>query len=133
MNCLFCDFVNNKNTNFYKVWEDDFSLAFLDINSVNKGHVLLIPKNHYSDILELEEELYTKLFNNAKKLANKLREAISSPRVGIAVEGFGVDHVHIHLVPVYKGGDLNPEKAYKASEQELKEIHEKLSKSFGSI
>lgn len=132
MNCLFCDFINNKK-DFYKVWEDSDTLAFLDINPVNKGHVLLIPKDHYSDILEIQNDLYLKLFSNAKKLSTKLKEAINSPRVGIAVEGFGVDHVHIHLVPVYKGGELNPERAYKADSQELKQIQEKLLEAFGKI
>lgn len=133
MNCLFCDFVNNKNNNLYKVWEDDISLAFLDINPVNKGHVLLIPKEHHSDIFEIKNDLYFKLFTNAQKLSEKMKEAIESPRIGLAIEGFGVDHAHIHLVPVYKSGELNPERAYKASDEELKEIQEKLSKAFGKI
>ncbi len=132
MNCLFCDFVKNKK-DFNKVWKDSDTLAFLDINPVSKEHVLLIPKEHYSDILEINDGLYLKLFSNAKKLSIKLREAINSPRVGIAVEGFGVDHVHIHLVPVYKGGDLNPEKAYKTDQKELSNLQQKLSKSFNKI
>jgi histidine triad (HIT) family protein len=132
MNCLFCDFVNNKK-DFYKVWEDVGTLAFLDINPVNKGHVLLIPKKHYSDIFDMDDDLYQKLFSNAKKLSLKLKGVINCPRVGIAVEGFGVDHVHIHLVPVYKGGELNPDRAYKASKSELKEVQEKLFESFDSI
>lgn len=133
MNCLFCDFVNNKNKKFYKVWEDDISLAFLDINPVNKGHVLLIPKEHYSDILEMRDDLYVKLFTSAKKLSERLRNTIESPRVGLVIEGFGVDHVHIHLVPVYKGGELNPERAYRASHEELQEVQMILTKNFGSI
>jgi len=109
------------------VWEDEISIAFLDANPVKKGHVLLVPKEHYSDILEINDVLYSKLLINAKRLSIKIRDTVKSPRVGFAIEGFGVDHLHIHLVPVYEGGDLNPEKAYKASEEELKEMQKKIS------
>lgn len=130
MKCLFCDFVNNKNKNFYKVWENEKNLAFLDINPVNKGHVLLVPKKHYSDVLDIEDDLYLKLFSSAKILAMKMKKKINAPRVGFVIEGFGVDHVHIHLVPVYNGGELNPDRAYRATEMELKEIQKLLSDIF---
>lgn len=132
MNCIFCDFVNNKKA-FYKVWENSDALAFLDINPINKGHVLLIPKEHHSDIFDVNDDLYIKLFSNAKKLSLKLKEINNSPRVGIIVEGFGVDHVHIHLVPIYNGNELNPTRAYQAETKELLEMQDKLSKVFGNI
>lgn len=121
MNCLFCDFTNNEK-DILKVWEDDSFLAFLDINPINPGHTLLIPKKHYSDVFEMDEQMYKSIFEAAKFLAVKIKKAFNAPRVGLAIEGFGVDHVHLHLVPTYGGNELNPEKAKPASRDELEAI-----------
>ena len=125
MNCIFCDFANNEKECF-KVWEDEHFLAFLDIHPINHGHTLLIPKEHIADVFNLEEDLYTKLFSSAQMLAQKMKKVFNAPRIGLAIEGFGVDHVHIHLVPVYSGNELNPERAIAASPDELRLIQQKI-------
>jgi histidine triad (HIT) family protein len=128
MNCLFCDFTNDEKGTL-KVWEDDLFLAFLDINPINPGHTLLIPKKHHSDVFAMDEQTYKSIFENAKFLAVKIKEALNAPRVGLAIEGFGVDHAHIHLVPVYSGNDLNPERAKPVSKNELEVIQKILISS----
>lgn len=126
MNCVFCDFATGEKECF-KVWENEDFMAFLDINPVNPGHTLLIPKIHVSDVLGMEAGAYQQLFVAAKELASKMKAALGAPRAGLAVEGFGVDHVHVHLVPVYAGNELNPERAKSATQEELVAIQEKLS------
>ena len=125
MICIFCDFVNNKKECF-KVWENDSFLAFLDIHPINPGHTLLIPKKHIGDVFDLEEDLYTKLFTSTKMLAPKIKKALNAPRIGVAIEGFGIDHVHVHLVPVYSGNELNPERATSASLDDLRLVQQKI-------
>lgn len=128
MNCLFCDIVNGKK-DFFKIWEDDLFLAFLDINPINPGHTLLIPKKHYAEVFEMDEDAYKKIFSTAKFLAIKLKKIIDTPKIGLAIEGFGVDHVHIHLVPVYSGNELNPERAKPASLEDLESMKIKITSS----
>ena len=131
MNCLFCDFITGEK-DFFKIWENDHFLAFLDINPINPGHTLLVPKKHYSDIFEMDQDTYVDIFEVARLLANKIKKTLDAPRVGLAIEGFGVDHVHIHLVPVYGGNELNPERAKPASSEDLKIMQDKLVSSLHS-
>ena len=128
MSCILCDFVN-KEKDCFQVWEDEHFLAFLDINPINPGHTLLIPKQHASDVFDLPEDLYLRLFNTARVLAPVMKRAFDAPRIGLAIEGFGVDHVHIHLVPVHNSNELNPERAEAASKEELLAIQEKFRDS----
>ncbi len=132
MQCLFCDIINNKKTAL-KVWENDRFLVILDIRPINPGHLLLIPKEHFGDVYEIPEPLFSELFQTARKVAIPLKDAVSAVRVGLAVEGFGVPHVHVHLVPVNNGNELNPERAKRVSESELKETHSKLALFFRDL
>lgn len=118
MSCLFCSFVK-KERECFKVLEDDDFFAFLDINPINPGHTLLIPKIHVSDALDMEDDLYSELFLTARNLSTKIKNIIGAPRIGLVIEGFGVNHVHIHLVPVYQGNELNPERARPANREDL--------------
>jgi histidine triad (HIT) family protein len=90
----------------HKVYEDDKSLAFLDIHPQLPGHTLLIPKQEIDQIWDVPDDLYHHLWDVAKKIERRMNEVIQAPRVGMAVEGFGVPHVHIHLIPLYKIEDL---------------------------
>ena len=125
MQCIFCDIVNDVKPSL-KVWEDDNFLVILDIRPINPGHLLVIPKQHFDDVFELPDPLYNGLFQVAKKIAPILKEATSAARVGMAVEGFGVPHVHLHIVPVNSGNELNPEKTKELPETELVEMQRKI-------
>lgn len=127
MECIFCNIINGKNQ-VYKVWENENFLAFLDIKPINPGHILLIPKNHTEEIFNLPDNIFNEIFQITKKLSSPLKLATSAKRVGIAVEGLGVPHVHVHIVPIHNGNDLNPERAKTASELELKEMQKILLK-----
>jgi histidine triad (HIT) family protein len=96
----------NREIPAYIIYEDDEHIAFLDVHPVNDGHTLVVPKKEVSDYLYMNEDEYLKLFSKARKIAGMLKQKINSPRVGLVVEGFGVPHVHVHLIPVYHGDDL---------------------------
>ncbi len=90
----------------HKIYEDEKCLAFLDIHPQVEGHTLLIPKQQIDKIWDLPDELYHHLWSVAKMIEAKMSQVTKAPRIGIAVEGFGVPHVHIHLIPLYKIEDF---------------------------
>lgn len=91
----------------YKVAEDDRHFAFLDINPVHPGHVLVIPKKETDYIFDLDDEEYAALMLFAKRVALALKAAIPCRKVGVTVIGLDVPHTHVHLVPMDKGDDMN--------------------------
>lgn len=91
----------------YKVAEDDKHFAFLDINPVHPGHVLVIPKKEVDYLFDLPDDEYAALLLFAKKVAKALKKAIPCTKVGVTVIGLDVPHAHIHLVPMDKGNDMD--------------------------
>ncbi|MDB5154634.1 MAG: hypothetical protein JWR54_3385 [Mucilaginibacter sp.] len=91
----------------YKVAETVEFLAFLDINPLAEGHVLVIPKKEVDYLFDLDDETYTGLQIFAKIVATGLRKAIPCKRIGVAVIGLEVPHAHIHLIPMNNVSDLN--------------------------
>ena len=90
----------------HKIYEDDKVIAFLNTHPVNPGHTLVVPKIQVDHIWDLSDDDYTYLWQIVKKVGSHIRQVIKSPRVGVIVEGFGVPHTHVHLVPIYHGNDL---------------------------
>ena len=91
----------------YKVAEDDRFFAFLDINPVAPGHVLVIPKHEESYIFNLDDEEYAAFTLFAKRVAAALEKAMPCKRIGVCVIGLEVPHAHIHLIPINKESDMN--------------------------
>lgn len=123
--CLFCKIIKG-DVPSYKIWEDENFFAFLDINPINPGHTILVLKKHLDYIFDLEEPLYLEIFKTAKKLSEPLKRAVGAKRIALAIEGFLIPHAHIHLVPVNKVNDLDPNKVKKASPKELSEMMERI-------
>ena len=94
----------------YKVAEDESHLAFLDIYPLAYGHVLVIPKKQIDYIFDMDSDEYLALFRFTKKVAKAMDDVIFCDRIGIAVIGLEVPHVHIHLVPLNNVSDINFEK-----------------------
>jgi histidine triad (HIT) family protein len=116
--CLFCKIINGDIPSV-RIWEDESVFAFLDINPVNPGHTLVIPKTHQEDVFDIADEEYSSLFNSAKKLGRAVKKAMGSKRVGIVVEGFLIPHAHIHLIPINAGNELHSQKTKRATQEEL--------------
>lgn len=110
----------------YKVAEDSQFLAFLDINPNAKGHTLVIPKREINKIFEMEEQMYMELMRFAKKVGIALEKTIPCKRVGMAVVGLEVPHVHIHLIPLQDMSDMDFSKTYEMTEKEFKEVAESI-------
>lgn len=91
----------------YKVAEDENYYAFLDINPLQKGHTLVIPKKETDYIFDLSDDELSGMMIFAKKVAKAIGRTIPCLRVGVAVLGLDVPHAHIHLVPLHSGDDLN--------------------------
>lgn len=91
----------------YKVAEDKDHFAFLDINPVHPGHVLVIPRKETDYIFDLSDEEYASLMLFAKRVAKAIKKAIPCKKVGVTVIGLDVNHVHVHLVPMNTGADMN--------------------------
>jgi histidine triad (HIT) family protein len=105
MNCLFCDFVANTRP-YQKIYETDTVLAFLDKFPIRPGHALVIPKKHVGDFIDLDDDVYLDVQLAAKKIAATLKRLYDVPRVGIAIKGFDIDHVHVHVIPMKDNKDV---------------------------
>lgn len=104
------------------IWESDTHLAFLDVNPIQPGHTLVIPKKQIDYIFDMEDLDYVDLLLAAKSVATLLKKKLKPARIAVAVEGFAVPHVHIHLVPVNFGNELNPSLAKNATKEELETV-----------
>lgn len=124
-NCIFCKIIAGEIPSF-KVWEDKDFFAFLDISPINSGHTLLVPKKHTDYVFEMQDKEYSNIFLAAKKLSGPIQKATDAKRIGLAIEGFSVPHVHLHLVPLFGGNELNPERAKKADMTDLEKMCEKI-------
>lgn len=91
----------------YKVAETDEFLAFLDINPNAKGHTLCISKEEINKIFDMDPALYGRLMEFSRKVAVSLERSVKCKRVGMAVIGLEVPHVHVHLIPLNSMGDMN--------------------------
>tara|TARA_R110000850_G_scaffold190308_2_gene316177 strand:- start:15403 stop:15795 length:393 start_codon:yes stop_codon:yes gene_type:complete len=106
----------------YKVAEDDDFIAFLDINPNAKGHTLCVPKVEVDKVFDLDETTYLKLMSFSRKVAKALENAISCKRVGVAVIGLEVPHVHVHLIPINQMSDMDFSKKVKLTEEEFEAL-----------
>jgi len=129
--CVFCQIVARRDP-AQIVYEDVKQIAFFPLEHINPGHLILIPKQHIDYLFDMEAQSYESLWAAAAKLAPGLRSVTSAKRVGVAVEGFAVPHVHVHLVPVYAGDELNPLRAKPISTTEAEELSKRLRHAFGA-
>lgn len=87
--------------------EDEFHLAFLDVNPLNIGHTLVIPKKEIDYLFDIENEDLASLIVFAKKVAIKIKSKIPCTKIGMSVIGLEVPHAHIHLIPINSISDMN--------------------------
>ena len=83
----------------HRVYEDDKTLAFLDIHPVQPGHTLVIPKNQVEFVWDLASDDYQAVMATVQKVAKRLQKVLGVPYVGEQVIGVDVPHAHVHLIP----------------------------------
>jgi len=108
-NCIFCK-IAKKEIPGKIIYEDEICLAFLDLSQTTNGHTLVIPKTHYKNILEVEDEILAHMIKVTKKLAKKIVTNLNAKGVNILtnaneVAGQTVMHFHIHIIPRYDQTD----------------------------
>lgn len=111
MNCIFCKIIN-KEIPSKIVYEDDLVIAILDLSQATYGHTLVMPKKHYANIYEIDDDTLAHLIKVVKELAIKLKNKLHADGINILnnnaeAAGQTIMHYHIHILPRYKNDDLN--------------------------
>lgn len=130
--CIFCRIIRGEIPS-YKVYEDDSVMAFLDIRPISEGHTLVIPKKHFIDLFEIDEETFGKVSSAAKKIANKMKDVLGVDGVNLchasgAAAEQSVFHFHMHVIPRRKddGMRLTSAPTEQADMGKLGEVADKL-------
>ncbi len=114
----------------YKVAADDRYYAFLDINPVAPGHVLVIPRREDDYIFHLDEEEYVGLMKFARRVAKAIEKAMPCKRVGVAVVGLEVPHTHVHLLPINTEADMDFSHKQQLPAEEMQAIADRIAAEF---
>jgi len=135
MDCIFCKIINGEIPS-YKIYEDDQIMAFLDITQGTKGHTLVIPKTHFTNIYDMDEKSIGYLHSKTPLLAKSLKAAFNP--IGINVVNNNdkplqsVFHYHIHLIPRYEDDGVNistPNNYGKLEDEDFKKLVKKISEN----
>jgi len=113
----------------YKIAEDDNFFAFLDISPNARGHALCIPKKEVDKIFDLDDETYTGLMQFSKKVAHAIRSVVPCKRVGMAVVGLEVPHVHVHLIPLNDMKEMTFQHKVTMSQEEFQELASRIAEA----
>ncbi len=130
--CIFCKIASGEIPST-TIYEDDYNKVFFDINPASKGHCLIVPKEHYDNIYDLDEEAAGRLFGLATKVANGLKKELDLEGLNILqnngeIAGQTVYHIHLHLIPRYAGDTVNIGlKPGEADVEELKTLADKIT------
>jgi histidine triad (HIT) family protein len=121
MSSIFTKIVNGE-IPCYKIAEDENYLAFLDVNPNATGHTLCIPKQEINKIFDMEEDLYLGLMKFSRKVAKAVERTVECKRIGVAVVGLEVPHVHVHLIPLHDMDDMRFQRKVKLSGDEFEQL-----------
>jgi histidine triad (HIT) family protein len=130
--CLFCKIIA-KELPSHIIYEDTHILAFLDTNPVNPGHTLVLPKNHSSNILEIDDRELGFLALSIKKISLSVKKATEANGINIHINnessaGQKVFHTHIHVIPRFENDGLKMWEGSSYTEEESKSMAEKIKK-----
>ena len=129
--CIFCDIIRNKIPS-KKVYEDEDMLAILDISQTTKGHTLVMPKNHYDNINDIDDALLAKIIIKVNELSKKIVKNVNAKGFNLLVNtnevaGQSVKHAHFHIIPRYNENDTITIK-FAENEYDLNKILNEIKK-----
>ncbi|MBS3176696.1 HIT family protein [Candidatus Woesearchaeota archaeon] len=132
--CIFCKIIEGKIPSS-KVYEDKDTFAFLDINPVNKGHALVVAKKHTADLLDTDSVMLGKLMVTTQKVAHAVIKGVGADGFNIGINnksaaGQLVFHLHVHIIPRFSGDGLKHWPGKKLTEQEMRDVQEKIKGQF---
>lgn len=130
--CIFCKIINGEIPS-KKVYEDENTLAILDISQATRGHTLVLPKKHYTNLLEISDNDYNNVMLVAKKLAKKITTNLNAEGINLLnncglTAGQTVMHYHVHIIPRYKEDDLGINFIDHSKDYSLEEIQNIIKK-----
>lgn len=111
----------------YKIAEDDRFYAFLDINPVEKGHTLVVPKEEIDYIFDLDDDTLSGIIQFSKRVAKAIETVVPCKRIGIAVIGLEVPHAHVHLVPLIRQNFIDFSDKIEIPKDELAKLAEQIA------
>lgn len=118
----------------YKVAENEHFLAFLDINPMAKGHVLVVPKQEIDYFFDIDDNQLKKMIIFSKQVALAIKSVTECKRVGVMVVGFDVPHAHIHLIPINDSSDMNMSKPrLNLTREEFGDIAQKIQSAVDNL
>lgn len=105
LNCIFCDIISKKREGHF-IYEDDTHVAFLDKYPIDKGHALVVPKQHYEKIIDMPQEKVGVLFSHVPKIARAIMKSTGAVAFSLAQNNGReakqiIPHVHVHIIPRY--------------------------------
>ena len=113
---IFCKIINNEISS-YTIYEDDIVKVFLDVNPSHNGHTLIVPKKHYTDLFDIDNDTLNHILKISKQIAVLLKERLNYDGISLCqnnMYGQDVKHYHLHLIPKYKEEEkLSVEEVYK--------------------
>ena len=113
----------------YKIAEDENYLAFLDVNPNAKGHTLCIPKQEINKIFDMEEDHYLGLMKFSRKVAKAIEKTVPCKRIGVAVVGLEVPHVHVHIIPLHDMDDMRFQRKVSLEKDEFENLAADIQKN----
>ena len=128
MSSIFTKIINGE-IPCYKIAEDENFIAILDVNPNAKGHTLCIPKQEINKIFDMDEELYLGLMKFSRKVAKAIEKTVECKRIGVAVVGLEVPHVHVHLIPLNDMDDMRFQRKVILTKDEFEELTEAIQKN----
>ena len=119
----------NKEFSCHLVAEDQYTIAFMDIKPIQKGHVLVVPKKQVDYLFDLDKDEYHNLWGFVQTVAQGLKKSINCSRIGVSVVGFEVPHAHIHLIPINSIQDINFSNRFNTNDIELSQLSKDICKN----
>lgn len=108
MDCIFCKIIKGDIPS-YTIYEDEIIKVILDINPVSNGHMLIIPKTHYVNLMDIDDSVLSHIMNTSKDLYKKYKDKLNMDGLSITQNndyGQEVKHYHLHLIPRYENDNI---------------------------